>query len=192
VEPELIVKTASDKVVEARRVVLDLLLARCPETPLIKQLAAEYGIRETSYTRNPEPTDCILCGICTRICDHIGVSAISSASRGAGREIAPPFGEPPPDCIGCLACAVTCPTDCIPFEENGLTRRIWNREFDMLRCSQCGTAHITKAEAEHFARRQNVPESYFEKCDRCKRADHAELFRRLDPTAGDQPPTGGR
>ena len=192
VEAELIVKTSSDKVVEARRVVLDLLLARCPETPLIKKLAAEYGIHETSYARNPEPTDCILCGICTRVCDHIGVSAISSAGRGAGREIAPPFGEPPPDCIGCLACAVTCPTDCIPFKENGVTRWIWNREFEMLRCSQCGTAHITKAEAEHFSQRQNVPESYFEKCDRCKRAEHAELFRKLDPMAGDQPLTGGR
>ena len=192
VEPDLIVKTCSEKVIEARQVVLDLLLARCPDTPLIKKLAAEYGIKETSYTRNPDPTDCILCGICTRVCDHIGVSAISSANRGAGREIAPPFGEPPPDCIGCLACAVTCPTDCIPFQENGLTRSIWKREFEMLRCSRCGTAHITKDEAAHFAQRQGVPESYFEKCDRCKRAEQAELFRKLDPMAGDQPVIGSR
>jgi NADH dehydrogenase/NADH:ubiquinone oxidoreductase subunit G len=192
VEPDLIVKTRSDKVIEARRVVLDLLLARCPETPLIQKLAMEYGIRETSYARNPEPTDCILCGICTRVCDHIGVSAISSASRGAGREIAPPFGEPPADCIGCLACAATCPTDFIPFQENGLTRTIWNREFEMLRCSRCGTAHITQAEAEYFSKRQDVPLSYFETCDRCKRADHAELFRKLDPTAADAPSTGSR
>jgi len=192
VEADLIVKTASDKVIEARRVVLDLLLARCPDTPLIKKLASENGIRETSYTRNPDPTDCILCGICTRVCDHIGVSAISSAGRGAGREIAPPFGQPPPDCIGCLACAVTCPTDCIPFREDGLKRSIWNREFEMLRCSRCGTAHITRDEAAYFAQRQGVPESYFETCDRCKRADHAELFRKLDPMAGDQPVTGSR
>lgn len=187
VENDLIVKTASEKVLEARRVVLDLLLARCPDTPLVKKLAAEYGIHETSYTRNPEPTDCILCGICTRVCDHIGVSAISSASRGAGREIAPPFGEPPPDCIGCLSCAASCPTDCIPFSENGARRSIWNREFEMLGCSRCGRSHVTRAQAEHFSERQGVPLSYFEKCDDCKRAEHAELFRKLDPLAAEPP-----
>ena len=37
---------------------------------------------------------------------------------------------------------------------------------------------VTRAEAEHFSQRQNVPMSYFEKCDRCKRADHADLFQR--------------
>lgn len=179
VEDGLIVKTASPRVMEARAVVLDLLLARCPDTPLIKKLAAEHGITQTSYAPNPEPTDCILCGLCTRICDHIGVSAIASSNRGAGREIAPPFGEPPPDCIGCLACAEICPTRCIPYSENGLTRVIWDREFEMLRCSACGQAAITREQAAYFAQRQGVPESYFELCDECKRARHAALFEKL-------------
>ncbi len=105
VEEGMTVVTDSERVLATRRVILDLLLARCPETPLIQQLAREHGIEETSYEPNPEPTDCILCGLCTRVCDHIGVSAIASTDRGWGREIAPPFNEPPPDCIGCLACA---------------------------------------------------------------------------------------
>ena len=82
VEDGLVVLTDTERVIETRRVVLDLLLARCPETPLIQQLAREYGIVETSYQRNPEPTDCILCALCTRVCDHIGVSAIAIGFGG--------------------------------------------------------------------------------------------------------------
>ncbi len=101
VKDGLIVFTGSERVVETRKVVLDLLLARCPETPLIKELATRYGITRTTYRPNPQPTDCILCALCTRVCDHIGVSAIATVDRGIGREVAPPFGEAPPDCIGC-------------------------------------------------------------------------------------------
>jgi bidirectional [NiFe] hydrogenase diaphorase subunit len=173
------VVTDSERVVATRRVVLDLLLARCPETPLVQRLAREHGIEETSYTPNPEPTDCILCGLCTRVCDHIGVSAISSVNRGWGREIAPPFNEPPPDCIGCLACAEICPTDCIPYETSNLRRTIWGREFEMLRDPKTGEAVITKAQAEHFAARSGVPASYMETSDASKRKVMARTFQKL-------------
>jgi NADH dehydrogenase/NADH:ubiquinone oxidoreductase subunit G len=171
--------TRTERVLETRRVVLDLLLARCPETPLIRRLAAEHGIFETSYVANPEPTDCILCGLCTRVCDHIGVSAISSVDRGCGREIAPPFHEAPPDCIGCLACAEVCPTNCIDYSTSDSRRTIWGKEFEMLRCSVCGRAHITRAQAAYYGGSNGVPESYFETCDACKRKQHAVIFTKL-------------
>ncbi len=175
----LIVKTRTERVMNVRKVVLDLLLARSPETPLIQKLAAEHGIKQTSFVPNDEPTDCILCGLCTRICDHLGISAISAVDRGIGREIAPPFHEPPPDCIGCLACAEICPTDHIKYKTNDFTREIWGKSFEMLRCSRCGKAHITVAQADFFAGRNGVPRSYFELCDECKRKEHADLFARL-------------
>jgi len=171
--------TATARVIETRRVVLDLLLARCPETPLVRRLAAEHGIDRTSYTPNPEPTDCILCGLCTRVCDHIGVSAISSVNRGWGREIAPPFHEPPPDCVGCLACAEICPTDCIPYTDSSTRREIWGREFEMLRDPRTGRAVITRAQAEHFAARSGVPVAYFERSDATKRREMAATFAKL-------------
>ncbi len=173
------VVTHSDRVLAARQVVMDLLLARCPETPLIQKIAAEHGIEKTSYEPNPEPTDCILCGLCTRVCDHIGVSAIASVNRGWGREIAPPFHGEPPDCIGCLACAEICPTDCIPFTDGNVTRTIWNREFEMLRDPTTGQAMITKAQAEHFAQRSGVPMAYFETSDASKRLVMAKTFAKL-------------
>ncbi len=182
-EEGLIVETHTERVVETRRVVLDLLLARCPETPLIQRLAREHGIEKTSYLPNPEPTDCILCGLCTRVCDHIGVFAISSVNRGAGREIAPPFHEAPPDCIGCLACAEVCPTSCIPYETSDARRTIWGKAFEMVRCPKCGKAHITKAQADFYAGRNGVPRSYFETCDACKRQEMARTFSKLSAGA---------
>ncbi len=183
VEDGLIVETHTQRVEETRRVVLDLLLARCPDAPLIQKMAAEHGIERTSYERNPEPTDCILCGLCTRVCDHIGVSAISSVNRGSGREIAPPFNEAPPDCIGCLACAEVCPTNCIPYKTSDYKRSIWGKEFEMLRCKVCGKAHITVMQAGYYAGKNGVPGSYFETCDACKRKVMAEQFAKLSSGA---------
>ncbi len=179
VEEGMKVLTDSERIVETRRVVLDLLLARCPDTPLVQRLAREYGIEETSFVPNPEPDDCILCGLCTRVCDHIGVSAIASVNRGWGREIAPPFHQAPPDCIGCLACAEICPTDCIPYSTSSSRREIWGREFVMLRDPKTGNAVITKEQAEHFARRSGVPMAYFETSDASKRRELAKTFERL-------------
>ena len=179
VEDGLIVHTDSERVVSTRKVVLDLLLARCPETPLVQDLARLYGIEQTTYQPNPEPTDCILCGLCTRVCDHIGVSAISTVNRGSGREVAPPFHEAPPDCIGCLACAEICPTSCIPFTTSDRKRTIWGKDFEMVRCPSCGRAQITREQSAYYAGRNGVPASYFESCDACKRKEQAATFAKL-------------
>ncbi len=179
VEEGMTVLTDTERVTETREVVIDLLLARCPDTPLILKTAAEMGITETSYAKNPEPNDCILCGLCTRVCDHIGVSAIASVSRGWGREIAPPFNQAPPDCIGCLACAEVCPTDYIAFSTSMYSREIWNKKFEMLRCTECGRAHITVDQADRWADTNAVPRSYFETCDACKRKVQATTFMKL-------------
>ncbi len=178
-EDGLAVSTATERVLATRKVVLDLLLARCPDTPLVQRLAHEHGIERTSYQPNPEPTDCVLCGLCTRVCDSIGVSAIATVDRGAGKEVAPPFHEAPPDCIGCLACAEVCPTDCIPYQTSDSGRSIWGKTFAMVRCPHCGRAHITREQAAFYAGRGGVPESYFETCDACKRTQMAKTFTSL-------------
>ena len=64
VQDGMTVVTDSERILETRRVVLDLLLARCPDTPLVQRLAAEHGVEQTSYTPRPEPDDCILCDLC--------------------------------------------------------------------------------------------------------------------------------
>ncbi len=179
VEEGLIDLTDTERVRATRRDILDLLLAHSPESAPIQRLAQAYGLAETSYRRNPEPTDCILCGLCTRACDRLGLSAIAMVDRGISREVAPPFRQPPPDCIGCLACAEICPTGHIPYTTTSLGRTIWGKRFPMLRCTRCGRAHITVAQADYWAGRTGVPPSYFEACDACKRAALAETVARL-------------
>lgn len=177
-EEGLIVSTSGERVVATRRVVVDLLLARCPETPLVRRLAREHGIEATSFEVNPEPTDCVLCGLCTRACDRMGVSAIASVSRGIGRAIAPPFDQPPPDCIGCLACAEVCPTGHIAWQEAAGRRTIWGRVFEMRRCEACGRPHVTLAQAAWAAGR-GAAEQDLALCDACKRERLAATFRAL-------------
>ncbi len=176
VEEGLVVHTATPRVMETRRVALDLLLARCPETPLVRDLAREYGIEETTYRQRENPDDCILCGLCTRICDKVGPAAISTQSRGVLREVAPPFFEAPPDCIGCGACAEVCPTGHIKVTEDGFTRTIWGKTFEMLRCPSCGRAYLTRAQAEWMAGRGMPVEPL---CDSCKRRRTAEVAASL-------------
>jgi len=178
--PDLIVETDSERVRQVRRNVLDLLLARCPESDLIRRLAAEHGVTETSFVTREQPDLCILCGLCTRICETAATSAIATVKRGHEREIGTPFSGPPPDCIGCLACAHVCPTGHITFSEGGLTRSIWGREFELARCQGCGAPlPVTREQAAFLAKRQQLDPSYFARCEVCNRKSTAQTLGRL-------------
>ncbi len=173
VEQDLIVNTHSETVQELRRTILDMMLARNPETPLIQQLAADHGVTKTSFEPVPEPNDCILCGICTRICDTMGFHAISSVNRGHGKEIAPPLHQPPPDCVGCLACALNCPTNFIKFTDNGRERVIWDKKFELILCEKTGQAGITREFADYLIRHRDIPPEYFKVNDESHRKELA-------------------
>ena len=169
----LIVQTHSPELIELRKTILDLFLARCPNTREIQDLAAQYGVTRTSYEEVPEPNDCILCGLCTRICDRMGFSAISAVNRGHGREIAPPLKEAPPDCVGCLACALNCPTNYIKYSDIGYTREIWGKRFELVRDTKTGQPTITREFADYLVRNRSIPQNYFEINDESHRKQTA-------------------
>jgi NADH dehydrogenase/NADH:ubiquinone oxidoreductase subunit G len=169
----LIVQTHTSELIDLRKTILDLYLARCPNTPEIQDLAAQYGVNTTSFEEVAEPNDCILCGLCTRICDRMGFSAISAVNRGHGREIAPPLKEAPPDCVGCLACALNCPTNYIKYSDVGYTREIWGRKFELIRDAKTGQPTITKEFAEYLSKNRNIPRDYFELNDESHRKELA-------------------
>ena len=172
-EQDLIVSTHSEKVMELRKTLMDLYLARHPETPLIQQQAAEYGLTKTSYEEVPEPNDCILCALCTRVCDQMGFHAIAMVNRGHGKEVAPPLKLAPPDCVGCLSCAQVCPTGYIKYEDDGVTRKIWDKEFKLIQCNKTGQATITEEFAEFLTANRNIPKEYFEVGDEAHRKETA-------------------
>jgi len=173
VESGLEVETDSESVMESRRTTLDLLLARCPETPRIREMAAEYGIEETSFQKREDPDNCILCGLCVRICAELGHHAISLAHRGPLKAVTTPFGEPSDRCVGCGACAKNCPTLAIPLSDLRNERRIWDRTFKLVPCAECGKATLTEEQVKHLCETKGFAPEYFEKCDACRRKEAA-------------------
>lgn len=169
----LIVQTHTPTVIELRKTILDLMLARNPHTPLVQRIAADYGVLKTSYQEVPEPDDCILCGICTRICDAMGFHAISATKRGHGKEIAPPLGQAPEACVGCLACALNCPTHYIKFTDTGKIRIIWHKQFQMVTDKRTGAPTITREFAEYLIKNRNIPADYFDLSDESHRKETA-------------------
>ncbi|WP_455392845.1 4Fe-4S binding protein [[Eubacterium] cellulosolvens] len=113
------VKTDSEQVVKARKVILELLLARCPNSEDIKEMAKKYGVERSRFRTLGEINDkCILCGLCVRVCqDVMGVGALCFANRGVNRTVTTPFDQYSSICTTCGACEKVCPTDAIDISK---------------------------------------------------------------------------
>jgi Fe-S-cluster-containing hydrogenase component 2 len=109
------------------------------------------------------------------VCEKVGASAISTNQRGATKRVGAPFGEAS-DCIGCLSCALNCPTGHIRYNEEGDQRKIWNKPFEMMKCTECGKAHVTKDQVAFYVKKHELPEEHFTICDDCKQKKTAEIF----------------
>jgi coenzyme F420 hydrogenase subunit beta len=108
VEEGLKVRTASSRVVRARKVILELLLASCPQSKTIQDLAAAHDVRQQRFRQEHE--DCILCGRCVRVCEEqMMAKAIGFRGRGESRSIGTPFDIQSDVCRQCGACIYVCP-----------------------------------------------------------------------------------
>jgi iron-only hydrogenase group A len=134
--PGMKVQTMSARVIEARRTILELLLANHPADCLaclrdgtceLQAQAERLGVRRGAYVRtrkSPEIDDsgdailrdndkCILCGRCIAVCsDMQGVQAIDFAGRGLRTRVAPfkDSGLSASVCVSCGQCTLVCPT----------------------------------------------------------------------------------
>jgi len=108
VENGLKVRTASTRVMRARRMILELLLASCPQSKIIQDLASAHGINRQRFKQEYE--DCILCGLCVRMCaEQMMAKAIGFRGRGENRSIGTPFDIKSDVCRLCGACMYICP-----------------------------------------------------------------------------------
>jgi len=110
------VQNNSERIIRGRKIMIELLLARCPNSEEIQKLAEKLGVKETRLKKKNE--DCMLCGLCVRVChEKMGVAAISFVNRGSRREVKPPFETYSEVCRTCGACATVCPNDAIKIED---------------------------------------------------------------------------
>lgn len=176
IDAEMAVRTNTEEVLKTRKIILELLLARCSTNKKIKQIAEEYGITNPRFGNGNE--DCILCGLCVRVCKEIiGENAISFSGRGISRKVSSPFEKKPQDCIGCGSCAFVCPTGAIRILDGQQTRKIpeINTELSFVFCSYCGRPIAPLKQIEYLKEKIiNLTEDIFSICAECKRKNYAK------------------
>ncbi|MDR0356106.1 MAG: [FeFe] hydrogenase, group A [Deltaproteobacteria bacterium] len=140
----LVVFTNSPKVREARRLVVELLLANHPHDCFtcarnqnceLQALAQDLGIKEVRFPQSKptwpldetspslvrDPNKCILCGRCVRFCsDKQTCSVYTFANRGFSSTVTPAFGKGLADakCTMCGQCSVICPVGAITVKDD--------------------------------------------------------------------------
>jgi len=170
VEEGLIVNTQSERVMNVRRLVLQLLMARCPESEVIQEIAEKVDVKpQTRFQLDEDKGKCILCRQCVKVCEEVvGVSAIGFSYRGADKVVGPPFMEPSQTCIGCGACAYVCPTGHIIMEDLGDERIIWGKHFKMAKCKVCGKLLAPEDQLKYISKTTGVPLDNLTTCVDCR------------------------
>jgi len=108
VEPGQIIITDSEKVRKSRKVIIELLLASCPNSKTLQDMAANMGINKVRFKIKDK--GCILCGLCVRYCQEQMMSGgIGFINRGSSRKIATAFDITPEECRNCGGCEWICP-----------------------------------------------------------------------------------
>lgn len=108
VQEGLNVRTSSARVMNARKIIIELLLATAPQSKTIQDIAAKYDVRKQRFRQRYE--SCILCGLCVRMCEEqMMAKAIGFRGRGERRSIGTPFDIKSEQCRLCGGCIYVCP-----------------------------------------------------------------------------------
>jgi len=158
----MIVKTSTDEIVKARKLVLELLLLKHPiDCPVcdaagdcdLQNLTYEYKVNVNPFSDekfqheidyvNPlierDMNRCILCGKCARICDEIvSFGAYSVINRGLEAKIGTEF-DGPLNCEFCGSCVSVCPVGALISRPFKFKARWWALQKTKTVCSYCGT-----------------------------------------------------
>lgn len=144
------IRTDSQRVIRARRAVVELILSDHPTDCLkcaknldcqLQKLAADLNIREikypgekrnlpiddSSYSLVRDPNKCILCRRCETMCNEVQtVGALAEIGRGFMTHVGSTFSRPMFDttCTFCGQCLAVCPTGALTEKSN--VSEVWN------------------------------------------------------------------
>ena len=108
VESGQVILANSEKVSKARKLIVELLLASCPNSKTLQDMAANMGINKIRF--KIKDRGCILCGLCVRYCkEQMQSGGIGFVGRGTSRRVATAFGVTPEECRNCGGCEWICP-----------------------------------------------------------------------------------
>ncbi|HBH18184.1 MAG TPA: ferredoxin [Cyanobacteria bacterium UBA9579] len=148
------IQTHSPRVRQARKTIIELLIANHPPDCLkcerngtckLQELAEEYGVRDVRYkgrmrenlpdlaspSIERDPEKCILCGRCVKICEEVqSVSAIDFTKRGFDTIVTPTFNKSLEEtvCVNCGQCIMVCPTGAL--KERSSIRQVFEAIYD--------------------------------------------------------------
>lgn len=108
VEEGLNVKTSTPRVLKARKMMLELMIAQCPTSKVLQDMAAKMGVDKVRF--RPKWETCVYCGLCVRMCEEqMMASAIGFVNRGNKLKITTPFDITSEECRRCGGCIYICP-----------------------------------------------------------------------------------
>ncbi len=163
--PGMVIRTGSDIVLEARKTILELLVANHPLDCMtcqkmgncsLAQYAYEYGISGDVFSgekrklpldgSNPfilrDPSKCILCGKCVRVCKEEQVNGVLDfSSRGFHTRVGPAFEQTyaESECLFCGSCVAVCPVGALTEKQMVGKGRPWETTKVRTTCPYCGT-----------------------------------------------------
>ncbi|MCL0073451.1 2Fe-2S iron-sulfur cluster-binding protein [Dehalococcoidia bacterium] len=108
VEHGQVILTNSEKVRKQRKLIVELLIASCPNSKTLQDMAANMGINRIRFRIRDR--GCILCGLCVRYCkEQMKSGGIGFTCRGTSRMVATAFEVTPEECRNCGGCEWICP-----------------------------------------------------------------------------------
>lgn len=108
VEEGLYVRTDTQRVWTARRMMIELMLSVAPGSKVLQDLASRFNVTRVRF--EPRNEECILCGLCVRMCaEQMDARAIGFQQRGYKRKISTPFDLRSEECRLCGGCLYICP-----------------------------------------------------------------------------------
>jgi len=179
VTDEVSVRTSTPVIDKIRRNIIMLLYKCASGSPLLQDLFREYGCSDNSLQEDPEER-CILCNLCVKACEEIGISAISLIMRGTDKRVATPYSQAAEVCIGCGTCARICPTGAIPMVDEGRQRTIWSKNFELISCERCGSFFATREELTHMASVNEALDIDTCLCENCRKKMVAEKISKYN------------